>query len=160
MNDVPELMKQRSDERVNKYLERSNSITIEQAEQFVHKIDETLAERSGVYWVLSLKEDAALIGTICYWNLQPEKSLAEIGYEISPDYQGKGLMQEAVKKVIEYGFSKMELKIITALPDKENEKSIVLLERNNFRRDNDYQYVSKEDAGEQAVYILTSEDYR
>ena len=49
----------------------------------------------------------------------------------------------------------MQVKVITAFPSPENKSSVKLLERNNFKLDLDYKYVSKEDAGEQAVYILT-----
>ena len=64
-------------------------------------------------------------------------SVAEIGYELMVDQQGKGIMQEAIKAVIEYGFKGMKLQTIVASPNQNNVKSINLLERSQFiRREN------------------------
>jgi ribosomal-protein-alanine N-acetyltransferase len=73
-----------------------------------------------------------LIGTICYWNLNYNEESAEIGYELMPDMQGKGIMQEAITAVIAWGFNEMKLETITAFPIGENERSVRLLEKNRF----------------------------
>jgi ribosomal-protein-alanine N-acetyltransferase len=64
----------------------------------------------------------------------PEESKAEIGYELLADWQGRGIMQEAVAAVIEYGFHGMKLQRIEAVPNPGHAKSIKLLERNHFIR--------------------------
>ena len=128
MDDRYELMWLRSDERVNQYLERNKSVNIDDAIDFIARIEKLLAERKSHYWAIGLKENSTLIGTICLWNFVQEKDMAELGYELSPLYQGKGLMQEAVEEVIEYGFDTIGLKIITALTHPQNEPSIKLLE--------------------------------
>jgi ribosomal-protein-alanine N-acetyltransferase len=48
------------------------------------------------------------------------------------DFQGKGIMQEAMSAVIKYGFEKMNLHSIEANVNPANESSIKLLERNDF----------------------------
>jgi len=153
-NDLNALQQLRSDDSVNKYLDRPKSITIEECEAHVKKIDNNLANNQSGYWVLTLKNDDMLIGAIGLWNFQPKKDLAEIGYELSPAHQGKGLMQEAVEKIIEYGFYEMGLKVITGIMDAGNERSARLLEHNNFIKDLNYTYVSKEDAGDEVIYFL------
>jgi ribosomal-protein-alanine N-acetyltransferase len=155
VNDSGQIQKLRSDERVNQYIPRSGTITIDESKDFIHRIDESLNNNTSVYWAIAQKTDNRLIGTTCYWNLEPEKDMAEIGYELLPDYHGKGLMQEVMKEVIAYGLDVMQLKVITAFPSPDNKSSVKLLQRNNFQLDLDYRYVSKEDAGDQAVYILT-----
>jgi ribosomal-protein-alanine N-acetyltransferase len=156
INDAGQIQKLRSDDRVNQYIPRSGSVTIQESENFIRSINESLDNNTSVYWVIALKTDNLLIGTICFWNLSPEKDMAETGYELMPAYHGKGLMQEAITAVIAYGFDIMKLKVITAFPSPENESSVKLLQRNNFREDLDYEYVSKEEAGEQAVYVSLS----
>jgi ribosomal-protein-alanine N-acetyltransferase len=157
LNDSGQIQKLRSDERVNQYIPRSGAITINESKDFINSIDEHLNNNTSVYWAIAQKTDDLLIGTICYWNLEPEKDMAEIGYELMPEYHGKGLMQEVMKEVIAYGFDVMQVKVITAFPSPQNQSSVRLLERNNFQLDLGYRYVSKEDAGEQAIYILTAE---
>jgi ribosomal-protein-alanine N-acetyltransferase len=157
IDDKQELMRLRSDERVNKYLDRAPTKSLQETEAYIHKINKILTDKEGAYWAISLKNEDKLIGTICYWNFEPDKDLAEIGYELSPAYQGQGLMQEAVEKVIEYGFKAMQLKIITGLTDVANERSVSLLKKNNFQYDSDYRFVNKEDADGLAVYFLIND---
>jgi ribosomal-protein-alanine N-acetyltransferase len=155
-SDREELMKLRSDEQVNKYLDRPPTITLADADAFIQKIDGVINNKQGIYWVIGLKDEPALIGTICYYNLLHERDMAEIGYELMPNYQGKGLMQGAITEVIRYGFEVMRLKIITALPHPANESSVKLLNKIGFVSDEGFEYVSKEEADGLAVYVLTS----
>ena len=63
-------------------------------------------------------------------------------------------MQEAITKIIEYGFNKMKLKIITAFTHPGNKRSTDLLLKNNFLPDENYEYAEKGDAGELYVFYL------
>ena len=93
-------------------------------------------EKEGLYfWGLERLEDKNLIGTICLWNLDRRTNSAEIGYELLPQYQGMGLMQEALNAIINYSFTDVGLNVLTAWTHKENAASSRLLERNGFRRD-------------------------
>ena len=86
-----------------------------------------------IYWGLAPKTNDRIIGTICLWNLSRKERCAEIGYELHPDFQGQGLMQEAVEVVLAYGFEEMKLKNIEAYLHKKNINSIRLLERSKFK---------------------------
>jgi len=133
MDDANEIFAIRSDERVNKYLDRAGCKTIDEAREFINKINTGIANNESVYWAIALKSKPGLIGTICLWNISKEQSKAEIGFELLPQYQGKGYMQEAVTAVIEYGFKTMKLRAIEGEVDPNNARSIKLLEKNNFR---------------------------
>ena len=125
---------------------------------FIEKILSAIKKNQSVYWAITLKDEDTLIGTICLWNISIENNTAEIGYELLPDFQGKGIMQEAISKIIEYGFNKMKLKVITAFTHPGNSRSTNLLLKNNFLPDKNYEYVEKEDAGELLVYYLKKTD--
>ena len=157
MDDRYELMWLRSDERVNKYLEREKCMDIKEAADFIERIDKSLADGKSVYWVIGFLESPTLIGAICLWNFVTEKDLAELGYELSSFYHGKGLMQEAVEKVIEYGFNTLGLKTIIAIPHKENERSVNLLVRNGFRKDEHHHYLNRLETGNHVAYYLLNE---
>jgi len=133
--DDQALFRLRSDERVNRFLDRPPTTTLDEARTFIEKIETAIKNGESFYWVLALKKENQLIGTICYWNLVREDDQAEIGYELHPDFQGKGIMQEAVTAVIRFGFEQLKLKTITAFPRQDNRKSIQLLEKNNFSVD-------------------------
>lgn len=122
----------RSDERVNRYLERPPTTNLKEAGHFIEKINASIENRESFYWAITLKEEQALLGTICYWNLEPENDRAEIGYELHPDAQGQGIMQEAITCVIQFGFEQLKLNSITACSRSDNLKSVRLLEKNKF----------------------------
>ncbi len=144
----------RSDPQVNTYLNRPATLSMEEATAYISKIATGIQQHNWMYWAIAVKVSPGLIGTICLWNFVPENDKAEIGYELSPAYQGKGLMQEAVEAVIRFGFEEMKLQLITALVKPGNEKSLQLLERHHFRPDHFNHYVSKEEAGEFVVHYL------
>lgn len=73
-----------------------------------------------------------MIGTICYWNLNAADKSAEIGYELHPDYQGQGLMQEAISAVLVFGFNDQHFEMITACPKGGNQSSVKLLKKTGF----------------------------
>jgi ribosomal-protein-alanine N-acetyltransferase len=152
--DATDLAKLRSDKQVNRYLERSATTTLAEAEAFIEKIGRLLSKNEGAYWVLCLKTDPALIGIICFWNFDLEKEMAYIGYELIPAYQHKGLMQEAVTEVIKYGFNEMRLKVIAAVTHPDNLSSSKILVKNGFILDAMNEFVSKEEAGDHSVFIL------
>ncbi len=155
--DAKEIMILRSDEQVNKFLDRPKSANINEAKNFIEKILGAVNSNQSIYWAITLKDGDTLIGTICMWNISFENNMAEIGYELHPDFQGKGLMHEAIRKVIEYGFNKMKLEIITACTYADNRRSTNVLIKNNFTLDTNYEYVGKKDAGELLVYYLKNE---
>ena len=127
MTDAEEIMMLRSNEQVNKFLDRPKSVDVNDAKNFIEKILSAIKENQSVYWVITLKDTDTLIGTICLWNISFENNMAEIGYELHPRWQGKGIMHEAIPKVIDYGFNKMNLKIITAFTHANNTRSTNLL---------------------------------
>ena len=72
---------------------------------------------------------------------------AEIGYDLSKDYWGKGYMKEAMVPVIKFGFNVMRLSTINAFIHIENIRS------NKFIRKLGFLLTEKKDA--QYKYILT-----
>lgn len=130
--DQGEVYKLRSNERVNQFLTRNQYKTIEEAGAFINKINRNINNNDSIYWAIALKNDNKLIGAICLWNIQPENYRAEIGYELNPDFWGKGIMKEAIPKVIEYGFETLKLHSLEANLDPGNSRSVILLEKNGF----------------------------
>ncbi|MFL5752266.1 MAG: GNAT family N-acetyltransferase [Bacteroidia bacterium] len=132
IDDAHEIYELRSLPAMNKYIDRPLAVSIEEAHTFIRKIEKVIRTNESIYWAISLKNEPKLIGTICLWNFSEDHSVAELGYELHPDQQGKGIMTEALKKVLEYGFGVLQLKIIEAYTHWENMASIQLLERADF----------------------------
>lgn len=68
-------------------------------------------------------------------KLQKESMLknAELGYWLSEEYWGQGIMTEAVKKMVQLAFAKMEIDRIFATPYSNNTASHRVLEKAGFR---------------------------
>ena len=132
LEDDNEIFRLRSDESVNKFLDRPIAKTIDDAIQFINKINRSISKNELIYWAVTFKNHFKLIGTICLWNISDDCTNAEIGFELLPDYQGKGVMQAVLPIVIKYGFEIMKLNSIDGDVDPDNAKSIKLMEKNGF----------------------------
>lgn len=159
--DESEIFLIRSDERVNRFLDRQKAKSLAEARDFINKINAAISNNESVYWAITLRDSPALIGTICFWNILWENSIAEIGYELMPDQQGKGFMQESISRIIEYGFQEMHLRKIDAYPSADNASSVKLLEKNNFKLDmsNTDRNIHSEELKNIAIYVLAKKDY-
>jgi len=125
----------RNNAEVNAFIQRPLLNNINDAHHFINSINEGIENKEWQYWAMVLKSNQLLIGTICYWHFSPDNTMAEIGYELHPDHQGAGLMNEAMQTIIHYGFTTLHLRTIEAYTQQGNARSVRLLERNNFVQD-------------------------
>ncbi len=133
--DDQQLFLLRSDERVNQFLDRQKENSIDEIRAFIAKIIDGIKVYKWIYWAITLKESPELIGTICLWNFSNDKNIAEIGYELYQSFQSKGIMNEALKTIIAFGFQTVKLNTIEAYTHKSNIQSTKLLLKNNFTQD-------------------------
>jgi [ribosomal protein S5]-alanine N-acetyltransferase len=136
INDEQEIFALRSDSEINKYLDRQTSNTIDDARNFINKVNENTNKSESLYWAITLRDKNILIGTICLFQFSDENYKCEIGYELLINFQGQGIMKEAVEKVIDYAFTIIKVKKIEAFLHKDNQSSIKLLEKFVFRNSN------------------------
>jgi len=74
-----------------------------------------------------------IIGTIGFNSIDKTNKIGTIGYWLSEDYQGKGIMTKAFKRIVDYGFKELSLQHIEVRVAKENYKSRALPERFSFK---------------------------
>lgn len=131
-SDVQEIFLLRSDKTINKFLNRKPSETLDDALSFIKNI----RSNELLYWAVTQTKSEKLVGTICLFDLSDELSKCEIGYELLADHQGKGIMSEALQKVVGFAVDTVGVKTIEAFTHKENHSSTKLLEKLNFQRIN------------------------
>jgi ribosomal-protein-alanine N-acetyltransferase len=150
-----ELHQLRSDPEINRYVDRPVSNGIADAIVFINKIKSFTDAGESMYWVITLAGDNnPLIGTICFWNFDKVNDTIELGYELMTNYQGKGLMAEAVTRVIQYVFEQMNAQAITAFPSANNERSITLLNKFGFTIDDELQTSLHNEADQMLAFSL------
>ena len=91
-------------------------------------------------FALVYKENNKVIGSLGLeeskediYKLNPFASFVELGYVLSKDYWGKGLMTEASKRVIEFIFSDLGVDYITVCHFVENDRSRRVIEKLGFK---------------------------
>jgi len=131
--DEREIFALRSDDFINQYLDRPKANTLDDARNFISKIADGIAKNESIFWVVTPKDEETFLGTICLWNISREDARADIGYELLRENHGKGIMQEVIPRVIQFGFEEMKLRTIEAELSPRNLKSVRLLEKNNFK---------------------------
>lgn len=132
IDDQEEIFILRTDERVLKYLDIPKAKDIEDAHNFIIKINNGVSNNEWIYWGISKTNSLKLIGTICLWNISQSESKADIGFVMIPEYHGWGIMQEIIPVVLDYGFNIMNLQKIEGEVSPENTKSIKLMEKFGF----------------------------
>jgi len=159
-DDVNELLFLRSDKNVIAFLDRDPADSTEETHEFIRTLDSFLSRNETVTWAVTQKGNLKMIGTICIWHINRQHHRAEIGYALYPDKWGKGIMQEALTCVLNYGFNTMKLHSVEAIVNPNNKASIKLLERNGFVREGYFRenYFFKDKYLDSAVYSLLSQE--
>ena len=137
IKDEQEIFALRSDSEINKYLDRKIANTIDDARNFINSVNENINKNDSVYWAITFRDKNILVGTICLFSFSDENDKCEIGYELLTDFQGKGIMKEAVEKVIDYAFNTIKVQKIEAFFHRDNQSSIKLLKKFSFRDSNE-----------------------
>lgn len=131
-NDIKEIFALRSNPETMKYIPRPLVKTDEDALEHIAMIDSKIDCNEGINWAITLKNNSKLIGIIGHYRIKPEHYRAELGYMLLPEYHGKGIVSEAVKEAIKYGFQVMKLHSLEAIIDPDNHASAKVLEKNGF----------------------------
>lgn len=155
-DDLNEFYILKSDERLLKHYD-AKARNFEESRQKLLALNRDIAEGDSITWGITHQNDNKLIGSICLWNFSENQHSAEIGYELMVDWQGKGIMQEAIKAVIAYGFNQMHLLRIEAVPNPNHIKSINLLKSNGFAMENVFE--EKGNDGNTHPRVLFSLEY-
>jgi|SRR3970282_784403 len=131
-NDANEIFALRSNPETMKYIPRPLVKSIDDALEHIAMIDAKIESNEGINWAITYKDNPKLIGIIGHYRIKPENYRAEIGYMLLPEYHGKGIVSEAVKEAINYGFNEMKLHSIEAIIDPENFGSERVLQKCGF----------------------------
>ncbi|MFE3867200.1 GNAT family N-acetyltransferase [Flavobacterium sp. LS2P90] len=131
-NDANEIFALRSNPETMKYIPRPLVKSIDDALEHIAMIDAKIDTNEGINWAITYKYDSKLIGIIGHYRIKPEHYRAEVGYMLLPEYNGKGIISEAIKEVVNYGFNEMKLHSIEAIIDPENFGSERVLQKCGF----------------------------
>lgn len=132
LNDREFIFAQFSNNKVNRYLfDAEPCIDIQGADEIIDFYIKP-EPRTQHRWIIVRKEDGAKIGTCgfhCWDNL---KGYCDVGYDLDPDFWGKGYMSEAMREILTFARCDMKIRHIDACIYPDNHASINLAEKFGF----------------------------
>ena len=113
---------------------KSNEALLEEKEKYKKGL--STHNKKFLYYQLVDKKTKEVIGWCGFHTWYTDHNRAEIGYGLFDDnYKGQGIMTEVIALIVTYGFRNMGLERIEAFVSPNNEPSIKLLERMNFKKE-------------------------
>lgn len=163
-DDASDLYAYYSDPDVYQYLDWHGPDSVEDAaERVISNWSHWYAEQRIIRWGIVLKATQRLIGTVFFCDFVGE-SRADIGYELAKASWNQGIMTEALRAVLAFGFETMRLHRIQAIVNPENTASIKVLKKAGFveegvLRTYEYHHVRR-DFNDVAMLALLQRDYQ
>lgn len=113
------------------------SHTEEEVRSFVQRFIDWSQEhpRSKFQLAITMRGNGRVIGNCGIRMAKPEALEAEIGYELAPEYWGRGLASEAARAMVEFGFKDLKLHRVWARCVAENVASAHVLEKLGMRQE-------------------------
>lgn len=111
--DAKAMFEYASKDEITKYVLWDTHTSLRQTKQFLKLMNKKYLE-GYLAWAITLKESGTFVGTIDFVTLDRTARIAEIGYTISDNYWGKGIVSEATQALINFGFNELHLERIYA----------------------------------------------
>jgi ribosomal-protein-alanine N-acetyltransferase len=159
--DAPDLFGFRSDPEVQRY----NSAPMRDPAEAAALIDQLRAQyaaRQAVHWAITLPGDSRVVGLTGLASWEKYHSRAEIGYDLRRDHWGRGLATDALRAVLTFAFTRLNLHRVEAQTIADNHASTKLLQRLGFQLEGMRREHSWEEDGtfhDSAVYGLLRPEF-
>ena len=159
-NDTERLFLLDSNPEVMKYVGQPVLTEIAQTKQYLEMIQKQYEDNGiGRYAVIE-KESGLLIGwsglKLYTGKINDHENFYELGYRFLPEFWGKGYAKESSKSFLEAGFNEMNIDVIYAYADSENDASNSALRKLGFETKNNFT-----DSGDNCIwYELKKENFK
>jgi len=130
--DAKALLEVTQDEAVMEYYGMASFNNKTEALAEIDWFNKLFVQSEGIRWVITQQGLGQYIGDIGFHNWVSSHFRAEIGFKLAKAYWHQGIMAESLERVIEYGYSVMQLNRIEALVDPRNSACLSLLKKAGF----------------------------
>lgn len=135
MADAQDMYDYSRDPRVSEHVLWDAHRSIQDSRAYLRYIQRQYRNNEPSSWGIELKETGHLVGTIGYMWWNRENRSAEVGYSLARAQWNKGLMTEALRAVIRFGFEEMNLHRIEAQHETSNPASGRVMEKVGMRQE-------------------------
>ena len=133
-NHVEDIFEIYSNDNVTEYDDCYSFTSIDHAVQTVNIFKQIFAEKTGIRWGITFKNEKKLIGNIGFNHFQPFLT-GKLGFALNEQYWNRGICSEAIEEVVRYGFNTLKIHRIEAETRPENIGSRKVLEKNGFKEE-------------------------
>ncbi|MBI9071536.1 MAG: GNAT family N-acetyltransferase [Melioribacteraceae bacterium] len=134
-NDLEGVFKFNSSLANLNFIARKPFTDISQAKEKLVFFMSGFPKKNGIWWTFTLKPEDKLIGYGGLFDIDSESNKSEVGYGLLEEYWGKGIVSEAVKAIVDFGFNEMELNKIYGKIVPGNTASEKILEKLGFKKE-------------------------
>jgi len=123
MSDAQDLFDYSQDPEVARHVLWDAHQSIHQTRAYIRFLLKQYRSGQPGSFVIEMAKDSKVIGTIGFMWCQHENCSAEIGYSLSRNYWNQGIMSEALRAVLQFGFETLRLNRIEAQHESDNPAS-------------------------------------
>ncbi|MCL2813039.1 MAG: GNAT family N-acetyltransferase [Oscillospiraceae bacterium] len=112
--DCADMFEYSADLDVTKYLTWQPHAHIGETKRHMAEIQKRYDNGQFYDWGMVYKENGSLVGTCGFTSVDTGKNACEVGYVLSKKYWGKGLVPEALERIMEFAFDYIGFETIEA----------------------------------------------
>lgn len=159
--DAEDVFAFRSNPDAMRFVPRPLQRNTDDALEMIGMINHNIASNDCIAWGVELKSSGRIIGSVSFHRIEKENHRGEVGYMLHPDYWGKGLVSEAVRAIVDYGFRVLNFHSIEAIIDPDNTASANVLNKLHFVKEAHFRenFVQNNRFTDTAIYSLLKSDY-
>ena len=109
--------------------------SIEVTRQRIQGILERHGQLVGISWALLLNTEERVIGHCCLHSISWTNRRADLGFELASSHWRRGIMTEALSRIISFSFVDLRLNKLSAHATTDNEPCRVLLAKLGFHQE-------------------------
>lgn len=134
LQDTPDIFSYAKNPAVSRLLAWDPPKHIDETTEIVKTWIKDNQHNKSAHWVIVDNVSNKVIGALNIRHHDPIAHRAVIGYCLSQEYWGKGLMTEAVVRILNYIFSETDITQIAATCRTDNPQSDRVLEKSGFKK--------------------------
>ena len=161
MRDAEDLFAYAKDPEVSRHVLWDAHRSIRDSRQFLRAAIRQYRRGLPGSFAITLRDSGRMIGTIGFMWINTDYKSAEVGYSLSRDYWNKGIMTEALREVIRFGFEDLGLNRIEAQHETDNPASGKVMQKAGMTFEGIHRQASKNNTGvcDIAIYAILAKDH-
>lgn len=147
-----------SNDNVTKYLTWPTHTSVDVTKNIINSWVKTYDDLRTYHYAIVYKKDNEVIGDISIVNINEETKTAELGWCLSEEYWGMGIMTEAAIAIRDYLFDDVGFDYVMAKHDINNPKSGRVMEKMSMKYLKNKKDINNQGVCEVAVYRMHKDD--